>query len=412
MNRIPQSERVHIVVVGRRNVGKSSLVNELIGQEISIVSDVAGTTTDPVKKAVELLPYGPVVITDTAGIDDVGELGSMRVSKTIKTLSSADFALLVIDANQVMSKEESVLINYLRESGIPFLIALNKAEAAVNRSLQEELFKTGTVYFEVSCRKKTGIDILRRKLIEMLPSEKQPLILDGIVNKGDTVLLVVPIDRGAPKERIILPQVQTLRHGLDNDNIVIVVKDTELTRALGELKNPPSLVITDSQAIGYVNSVVPENIRLTTFSILMARYKGELSTFINGIKRIEELKDGDRILIAEACTHHPQSDDIGRIKIPDWLYKSTGKKIQIDIKSGQDFPENLSVYRLIIHCGGCMLTRKTMLTRIKAAKLMNVPIINYGLLISYIHNAIPRVLIPFEEAMNQWSKREIAMSGK
>lgn len=408
MKSAPKSERPHIAIIGRRNAGKSSLVNALIGQEISIVSPTAGTTTDPVKKSIELLPYGPVVIVDTAGIDDKGELGLKRISKTIKAISSADFAVLVVDAREVLSEEELELIDYLNKINLSFIIAVNKIEFGVNTLLLTEIKEMRLTHFEISCKENAGIDDLKLKIIRMLPAESESPLLSDIVGQGDVVVLVVPIDHGAPKGRLILPQVQTIREALDEDTIVIVTKDKELPSALSSLKQSPDLVITDSQAIKKVAADVQEKIKLTTFSILMARHKGDLPTFVKGLKRVDELQDGDKILIAESCTHHAQEDDIGRIKIPRWLRLHTKKDLIIDIKSGEDFPENLSDYKLIIHCGGCMFTRKTMLTRIKEAKLLNVPIVNYGVLISYIHGAMPRVIMPFPDAANEWQKSFIS----
>lgn len=404
MNQVPKSERIHIAIVGKRNVGKSSLINSLISQELSIVSETPGTTTDPVSKAVELLPYGPVVIVDTAGIDDVGELGMKRISRTVKAISTADFAILVLDARNELDADETSLITYLRKIELPFLVAVNKIEFGINPNLLDELDALELTYFEVSCKEKAGIDTLKRKLIHLLPANDEHPLISDLIGQGEVIVLVVPIDSGAPKGRIIKPQVQTIREALDEDTICIVVKDSELKEALGLLKSPPDLVVTDSQAIEQVAADVPENVRLTTFSILMARNKGTLSEFVKAIKVVGELKDGDKVLIAEACTHHAQDKDIGTIKIPDWLKQHTGKDLQVDAVHGIDFPENLSDYKLIIHCGGCMLTRKSMMRRIKQAKLMNVPIINYGLLISYIHGLVPRVLRPFNEAMVEWNR--------
>jgi len=368
------------------------------------VSKTPGTTTDPVSKAVELLPYGPVVIVDTAGIDDVGELGTKRISRTVKAISTADFAILVLDAREELDINETSLITHLRKIELPFLLAVNKIEFGINQNLLDELDALELTYFEISCKEKAGIDTLKRKLMHLLPANEEPPLISDLVGQGDVVVMVVPIDLGAPKGRIIKPQVQSIREALDEDTICIVVKDRELKDALALLKNPPDLVITDSQAIMRVAADVPENVKLTTFSILMARNKGTLSQFVNAIKVVDDLKNGDKVLIAEACTHHAQKDDIGTIKIPGWLKQHTGKDLQTDVVHGIDFPENLSDYKLVIHCGGCMMTRKSMMRRMKQAKLMDVPIINYGVLISFIHGAVPRVLRPFNEAMIEWNK--------
>lgn len=401
MNSISKSERLHIAIVGRRNVGKSSLVNALIGQQLSIVSEVPGTTTDPVKKSVELLPYGPVVIIDTAGIDDAGELGCKRITSTMRTLSTADFAIVVLDACCNLSEEEKELFAHLEKINLPFLVVVNKIEFGVNPELLLEIKKRGLFHFEISCKEKAGLDIFRKKLIRSLPAEEEKPILGDLAGQGDVVVLVVPIDTGAPKNRLILPQVQTLREAIDKETIVLVVKETELKSALNSLKILPDLVITDSQAIGKVLEDLPAEVPLTTFSILMARFKGDLAVFVKGIETIDRLQNGDRILIAEACTHHPQSDDIGTVKIPNWLRSYSSKKLIIDYSHGLDFPDDISKYKLIIHCGGCMLTRKQMLARINQAKLAEVPIVNYGMLISYMHGAIPRVLKPFGQVKSE-----------
>ncbi|BDQ04006.1 [FeFe] hydrogenase H-cluster maturation GTPase HydF [Ignavibacterium sp.] len=407
MSKVAEANRPHIAIVGRRNVGKSSLVNALLGQDLSIVSDVPGTTTDPVKKAFELLPYGPVVLVDTAGIDDEGELGQKRISKTIKILSQSDFALVVLDAREQLQSKELELLAYLDKISVNYIVAINKIEYGVNPQLLNELKELRITHFEVSCKEKVGIDELKRKMIRMLPAEIEPPLISDIVSQGDVVVMVVPIDLGAPKGRLILPQVQTIREALDEDTIVIVCKDKELRSTLDNLKNYPDLVITDSQAVMRVAADVPEKVKLTTFSILMARHKGDLPTFVRGLKRVEELENGDKVLIAEACTHHAQADDIGTVKIPRWLRNHTKKDLQIDIAHGADYPENLSDYKLIIHCGGCMLTRRAMLTRMNEAKLLDVPIVNYGVLISYMHGAIPRALRPFEEAITEWERLKV-----
>ena len=402
--KVVKSERKHIAIIGRRNVGKSSLVNAFLGQDLCIVSEVAGTTTDPVHKAMELLPYGPIVLVDTAGIDDEGELGEKRISKTIRMIASADFAIVVMDARERVSKKEWELFNYLNKINLPFIVAVNKIEFGVNPVLLTELKFLKATHFEISCAENVGIDILKSKVIRMLPQESGPPLISDLVSQGDVVVLVVPIDLGAPKSRLILPQVQTIREALEEDTIVIVTKDKELRSVLYALKNPPDLVVTDSQAIMRVAADVPDNVKLTTFSILMARHKGDLAYFIKGLKAVDSLEDGDKVLIAEACTHHEQADDIGRVKIPRWLRLHTKKNLEFVITSGGDFPENISDFKLIVHCGGCMLTRKAMQTRVKQAVLVEVPVVNYGVLISYMHGAIPRVLLPFEDAAEEWKK--------
>jgi [FeFe] hydrogenase H-cluster maturation GTPase HydF len=404
LSKVAQSERIHIAFVGKRNVGKSSLVNKFIGQDLVIVSETPGTTTDPVKKAMELLPFGPVVLIDTAGIDDVGELGEKRISKTVKIISEADFALLVLDSQEKLSVQERNLIDHLQKLELPFLAVINKSELGINYDLIEELNSFGINHISVSCITDEGIFYLKEKVSKLLPSDEEQTLVGDLIKQHDVIMLVVPIDLGAPKGRLILPQVQTIREALDEDAIVVVTKDKELRAALGKLSHPPKLVVTDSQAIMRVVADVPDEIPLTTFSIMMARYKGDLPEYVRGLKRIDELNNGDKVLIAEACSHHAQEDDIGKVKIPRWLRLHTKKNLEIDIVSGHDYPENLSDYRLIIHCGGCMLTRKAMQVRIKQAKLVGVPIVNYGVAISYMHGAIPRALMPFSEAIAAWDK--------
>jgi len=412
LNKVTQSERTHIAFIGRRNVGKSSLVNRFIGQDLSIVSEIPGTTTDPVKKSMELLPFGPVVLIDTAGIDDIGELGKKRINKTYNVISEADFAVIVVDSQSPLTIDEINLIRHLKELELPFNVVINKSELGINYSLIEELNKENISYQSVSCLKNSGIYELKENIQKLLPGEKLQSLIGDLVGQHDIVVLVVPIDLGAPKGRLILPQVQTIRESLDEDAIVIIAKDKELRGALDKLSVKPKLVITDSQAIMRVNADVPDDILLTTFSILQARYKGDLREYIHGLIQVDRLENGDKVLIAEACSHHAQEDDIGRVKIPRWLRLHTRKNLSIDISSGHDYPENLSDYKLIVHCGGCMLTRKAVQMRIKQAKLSGVPIVNYGVLISYMHGAIPRAIEPFGEAISVWKEIQINLRGE
>jgi len=402
LSKVAQSERKHIVFAGCRNAGKSSLVNAFIGQELVIVSDTPGTTTDPVKKAMELLPFGPVVLVDTAGLDDVGELGKMRIDKSYKEISKADFIILVVDGQSKLSEYDKNLISHIQKLDVPSAIVINKKDLGISDELQNELANVPFRIFEVSCQTKDGIENLKRKMARMMPSESEPSLIGDLVKQHDVIVLVVPIDLGAPKGRLIMPQVQTIREALDEDTIVVVAKDKELRAALDKLNSPPKLVITDSQAIMRVAADVPESIPLTTFSILMSRYKGDLPEFVRAIKKVDELENGDKILIAEACSHHAQEDDIGKVKIPRWIRNHTKKDLIIDVRNGADFPDNVSEYKLIIHCAACMITRKAMQTRIKQAKLVDIPIVNYGAIISYMHGAIPRAIEPFDEAMSIW----------
>jgi [FeFe] hydrogenase H-cluster maturation GTPase HydF len=352
----------------------------------------------------ELLPFGPVVLIDTAGIDDVGELGEKRISKTIKVLTECDFAIVVLDSQERLSEKEKNLFEKIKSLEIPFIAVINKSELGINYELVEELNSLKIPFHSVSCLKDDGIFSLKEKVSKILPQEEEIPLVSDLIKQHDVIVLVVPIDLGAPKGRLILPQVQTIRESLDVDSIVVVAKDKELRSALSKLKDNPKLVVTDSQAIMRVNADVPEEIPLTTFSILMARYKGDLKEYVKGLVRIEELQNGDKVLIAEACTHHAQEDDIGKIKIPRWLRLHTKKDLEIDNVNGFDYPENLRDYKLIVHCGGCMITRKMMQQRIKQAKFSGVPIVNYGVAISYMHGAVPRALQPFPEAIEEWNK--------
>jgi len=404
LNKLAQSERIHIAFIGTRNVGKSSLMNKFIGQDLVIVSEIPGTTTDPVKKAMELLPFGPVVLIDTAGIDDIGELGEKRITKTIKTISESDFALLVLDSQNNLATNEIDLLKHLKEIELPYLVVINKSDLGINYELLEKLNELKIAFHSVSCSNGNGINQLKEKVADLLPSDDGAPLVSDLIKQHDVIVLVVPIDLGAPKGRLIMPQVNTIREALDTDAIVVVAKDKELRAALDKLNNQPKLVVTDSQAIMRVNADVPDEIPLTTFSILMARYKGDLIEYIRGLKQIDKLENNDKVLIAEACSHHAQEDDIGKIKIPRWLRLHTKKNLEIVIVNGHDYPENLIQYNLIIHCGGCTLTRKMMQTRIKQAKYVGVPIVNYGVAISYMHGAIPRALKPFPDAIDEWER--------
>lgn len=396
MDKVSNAERKHIVFIGKRNVGKSSLINAFSGQEMSIVSEVAGTTTDPVRKAMELLPFGPVVLVDTAGIDDIGDLGIKRINKTKKAILSADFVLFVIDSSNKIEKIDKDYLNLLKSNNIPFAIVLTKSDLMINTKLINDLSELGEPIFKVSSTKKEGIHELKENVIKLLPDEKDIPLISDLVGKGEIIVLVMPIDPGAPKGRIIKPQVQVLREALDVNAISVVVQVDEVKETLAKLSQKPKLVVTDSQAIKQVVQDVPEDIPLTTFSIIMARNKGELNVLMEGIDELDKLNENDSVLISEACTHHAQKYDIGRVKIPRWLKEHTKKNLIIDIAAGKDFPDDLTKYKLIIHCGACMITRTEMQSRIKHAELSGIPIVNYGMIISYMHGAIPRVLKPFK----------------
>lgn len=393
-----KSMRLHIGIFGKTNVGKSSLLNRITNQDVSIVSNIAGTTTDVVEKTMELLPIGPVNFLDTAGINDSTALSSERIEKTMKIINRTDVAIVVCDYNGIDDYERN-LIKKFNELKIPFMIFINKTdEKYPSDSIIEDL-KNYTKHILLSSVKTDDLIVFKIKelLVKLLPEDfvNSPKIVGDLIPQGSTVILVIPIDKEAPKGRIILPQVQTLRDLLDNNCVSVVVKESELKSAIDNLKFAPSLVVTDSQAFKNVSEIVPENIPLTSFSILFARLKGDLNTFSQGAKSIEKLQDGDRVLILESCTHHAIEDDIGRVKIPNLLRKKTGKNLIIDNIAGHDFPD-ISKYKLIIHCGACMTNRREVLSRILLASENNVPITNYGICISYCLGILPRALKIFE----------------
>ncbi|MFN3691946.1 MAG: [FeFe] hydrogenase H-cluster maturation GTPase HydF [Fervidobacterium sp.] len=390
--------RKHISIVGRRNVGKSSFMNALTGQEISIVSDTPGTTTDPVQKAMELHPLGPVTIIDTPGLDDVGELGEKRVQKALKAFYKSDAGILVVD--DLPGEYEERIAKIFNELEIPFIVVINKAD-----TLKEKAYEIAKVYekkfnskvFIVSSIEKTGFDEIGKTLNQIIPSDEELPFIPDIVDGGDIVVLVVPIDLGAPKGRLIMPQVHTIREVLDREAIALVVKERELRVTLEKLKEKPKLVITDSQAIMKVASDVSEDIMLTTFSIMEARYRGDLDYFVESVYKIEELKDGDTVIIMEGCTHIPLTEDIGRVKIPRWLTNHTGANLNFRVWAGIDMPEYEEVAdaKLVIHCGGCVNTRNQMMRRVRMFKRLGIPMTNYGVVISYMHGALERALQPF-----------------
>ena len=393
-----KSMRLHIGIFGKTNVGKSSLLNRITNQDVSIVSNIAGTTTDVVEKTMELLPIGPVNFLDTAGINDSTALSSERIEKTMKVINRTDVAIVVCDYNGIDDYERN-LIEKFNELKIPFMIFINKTdEKYPSDSIIEDL-KNYTKHILLSSVKTDDLIVFKIKelLVKLLPEDfvNSPKIVGDLIPQGSTVILVIPIDKEAPKGRIILPQVQTLRDLLDNNCVSVVVKESELKSAIDNLKIVPSLVVTDSQAFKNVSEIVPENIPLTSFSILFARLKGDLNAFSQGAKSIEKLQDGDRVLILESCTHHAIEDDIGRVKIPNLLRKKTGKNLIIDNIAGHDFPD-ISKYKLIIHCGACMTNRREVLSRILLASENNVPITNYGICISYCLGILPRALKIFE----------------
>lgn len=385
LNSTPSADRVHIGFFGRRNAGKSSVVNAVTGQELAVVSDVEGTTTDPVQKAMELLPMGPVVIIDTPGIDDEGTLGEQRVRKTKQILNKTDVAVLIVDKTVGMTSVEEELLGIFQEKKIPYVVVYNKQDLSESSIPKEEYV------IEVSAKTGFQIEELKEKIARLAVTEEPKLkIVGDIIHPSDFVVLVVPIDKAAPKGRLILPQQQTIRDILESDATAIVVKEYELREALEQLGKKPALVVTDSQVFAKVSADTPREIPLTSFSILFARYKGNLQTVVQGAAAIETLQDGDKVLISEGCTHHRQCDDIGSVKIPRWLKNYTGKELQIELSSGTEFPEDLSPYQLIIHCGGCMLNEREMKYRLKCAGDQNVPITNYGIAIAYMQGILRR----------------------
>ena len=385
LNETPSGERTHIGFFGARNAGKSSLVNAVTGQELAVVSDVKGTTTDPVRKAMELLPLGPVVIIDTPGFDDEGALGLERVKKTREILRTCDIAVLVVDASAGMTPTDRELLDLIRERDIPFLTVWNKTDLAAAQPVPE-----GTA--AASSLTGDGISELKERLARLKPEREERPLAGDLVSPGELCVLVCPIDESAPKGRLILPQQQVIRDLMDHGAIPVVCRDTELDTLLKKPGLDPALVITDSQAFRTVSAIVPDALPLTSFSILMARYKGFLDTAVKGISAAGTLQDGDRILLAEGCTHHRQCNDIGTVKIPRWLRQYTGKELQIDTCSGREFPEDLTPYRLVIHCGGCMLTENAVLARMNQAIRQGIPFTNYGIAIAFMTGALERSL--------------------
>ncbi len=394
MQTTPRGSRLHIAIFGRRNSGKSSLINVLTGQEIALVSNVPGTTADPVYKAMEILPIGPCMLIDTAGIDDTGDLGELRARKACRVLEETDLAIMVIDPVAGIEDFETNLKKEIEKRGIPLITVVNKIDTGLADidSLQKSL---DIPLLGVSALTGEGIPQLKKQIIQLAPSgfEEHPIVGD-LINPGDVILLVVPIDKAAPKGRLILPQVQTIRDILDHGVTAFVTRDSELPQALTQLKQSPHLVITDSQVFPYVDATVPPSIPLTSFSILFARSKGDLAELVRGAEAVNRLKSGDMVLIAEACTHHRQDDDIGRVKIPRLLQQRVGE-LDFHWYSGFSYPENLDDYKLIIHCGGCMINRRQMLYRINKAREKGVPIVNYGVLLAFLHGILERSLAPF-----------------
>ena len=413
MNQTPASERVHIGFFGKRNAGKSSVMNAVTGQDLAVVSDVRGTTTDPVYKSMELLPLGPVVMMDTPGIDDEGELGELRVRKSYQVLNKTDVAVLVIDGGAGASPEDAALIERIREKRIPYIVVINKKEIALP-GIVENTVKTlglaepgraGQEREETMCRvlqasalTGEGISELKEQIAAAAKTEEpEQYLVRDLLEPSDIAVLVVPIDKAAPKGRLILPQQQTIRDILEADAVSIVVKENELKNILPELQKKPKLVITDSQVFGKVASDTPDDILLTSFSILFARYKGDLESVVRGVTALDTLENGDTVLISEGCTHHRQCGDIGTVKLPAWIKEYTGKDVNIETTSGTEFPDDLSAYKMILHCGGCMLNEREMNYRLKCAEDQNVPMTNYGIAIAYMKGILKRSVEVFPD---------------
>ena len=391
LNSTPSAERLHIGIFGKRNAGKSSVINAITGQDLAIVSDVKGTTTDPVYKAMELLPLGPVVLIDTPGLDDEGELGAMRVRKSCQVLNKTDIALVIADASDGAGAEENALIARIRAKGIPYLLVYNKSDRGTGAPLPPDAIA-------VSAKTGENIHALKERIGALIPQGGNgKRIVGDLLSPSDVVVLVVPVDAAAPKGRLILPQQQTIRDILDASAIAVVSKETELSDTLAALARPPRMVITDSQAFGVVSKLVPQEIPLTSFSILFARYKGNLAAAVRGAKAVDSLRDGDAVLICEGCTHHRQCGDIGTQKLPAWIRQHTGVSPAFSFTSGGDFPDDLAGYRLIVHCGGCTLNEREMQYRLKCAADAGVPMTNYGTMIAYIHGVLARRVAPFAD---------------
>jgi len=389
LNNTPSSERLHIGIFGKRNAGKSSLINALTGQNLAIVSDVKGTTTDPVLKSMELLPLGPVVMIDTPGLDDEGNLGNLRIQKAYQMLNKTDIAVLVVDASVGMTNEDEKILNRIKDKEIPYVVVMNKAD------LKPAAYSLDAFY--VSALKNKGIHELKEKLATLIPHENvEKTIVGDLIRPMDFIILVVPVDKAAPKGRLILPQQQTIRNILDNGAVSIVVKDTDLKNTLEKLGQKPALVITDSQVFGKVAKDVPEDVPLTSFSILFARYKGDLKSVVHGARTLDSLEDGDTILISEGCTHHRQCGDIGTEKLPKMLAKHSNKKLNFEFTSGTEFPLDLNKYKLIIHCGGCMLNEREMKYRMKCALDAGIPMTNYGTAIAHMTGILERSIAVFD----------------
>jgi len=410
-SRTIRGDRLHIAFFGRRNAGKSSLINALTNQQVSIVSETPGTTTDPVFKSMELMPVGPVVLIDTAGMDDLEDvLGEERVKRSEKVLSKTDLAIIVVDSAGTAGDMEDDLIRQCGENKSSVIVVLNKIDKGLSESVRNWIVEKS--FIRVSAKENTGIAELKSRIIEVAPSEWEPPFLKDLIHPGETVVLVTPIDLGAPKGRLIMPQVKAIRDILDGDGVAVMCKERELLTTLNSLKNPPALVVTDSQVFSQVSADVPESVPLTSFSILSIRQKGDLAEMVKAVLAVENLKPGDKVLIAESCSHHPLEDDIGRVKIPRWLNAHVGGGLKIETVPGCEYPDNLDEYKLVVHCGACTLNRKEMLRRQSIPAKAQIPMTNYGVLISYLHGVFPRALKPFPEIYRLFEKNGLIQRKK
>ena len=398
MNETPSANRIHIGFFGKRNAGKSSVLNAVTGQDLAVVSEVRGTTTDPVSKAMELLPMGPVVVIDTPGIDDEGSLGILRIRKTKQILNKSDIALLIVDATVGKTETDLELLDIFRAKNIPYLVVWNKSDllSKIPIAKPEEIFVSATTKFQIT--------ELKKRIAALQTEGISPTLLRDLIIPDDFVVLVIPIDSAAPKGRLILPQQQTIRDILDANATAVVVKDTKLQETLAKLGQKPKLVITDSQAFDKVSPIVPDDVLLTSFSILFARYKGSLLPAVKGAKTLDRLMDGDTVLISEGCTHHRQCDDIGTVKLPRWILNHTGKQIQFSFTAGGEFPDDLSPYKLIVHCGGCMLNEREMKYRVQCALDQQVPMTNYGILIAHVNGILKRSVAMFPQVIAEFKQ--------
>ncbi len=412
LGRTPSAERLHLALLGRRNAGKSSLLNALAGQQVAIVSPQPGTTTDPVSKAMELLPLGPVLLTDTPGLDDEGALGELRVERGLRALARTDLGLLLVEAGLTPGPLEEEVVRRAREGGTALVVVSSKSDRGDPAATAAWARERRLPHVATSATTGAGLDALRAALIETAPKgSPETGLLADLVQAGDLVVLVVPIDQAAPKGRLILPQVMTLRELLDRDAWGLVVKERELAVALRSLPRPPRLVITDSQAFLKVAADTPRAVPLTSFSILMARYRGDLPAFVEGARALRDLRQGDRVLVAEGCTHHRQADDIGSVQIPRWLRQLVGGELDVRFTSGRDFPADLADYRLVVHCGACTLARREVLERQRQAHAAGVPMTNYGLLLACVHGILERALEPFPLAREIWEQGDAPPPG-